>query len=71
MIREKKERKLEAAARRLGSAEADERAYTRDINWHDSEASRIRKLRQAARNKKDRAQATIARLAGELHEEDL
>ena len=69
MSREKKERKLEEAARRLASATGDERMYSRDIDWHDSEASRIRKLRQAARNKMDRAQATITRLAAELHEE--
>lgn len=69
MKREKIERKLDDAARRLGSAKADEQRYTRDIDWHDSEASRIRKLRQAARNKADRAQATITRLAAQLHEE--
>lgn len=69
MKREKIERKLEDAARRLNSAKLDDYMYSRDIDHHDSEASRIRKLRQAARNKVDRAQATITRLAMQLHEE--
>jgi len=70
MSREKIEAKLLAAVRRGQNAQNDEWSYTREIDWHDSEASRIRKLRQKARNRKDRAEATVKRLAQQLHEQD-
>ena len=57
------EKQAVAAAQRLATAERDERYYTNDIDHHDREASRIRKLRQKARARKDRAKAAIQRLA--------
>lgn len=57
------EKQAAAAMQRLNSAESDERYYTNDIDHHDREASRIRKLRQKARARKDRAKAAMQRLA--------
>jgi hypothetical protein len=62
MKRSTVEKKLNDAMARRSSALGDEAYYTRDIDYHDSEASRIRKRRQAARNKRDRADAAIAKL---------
>lgn len=53
------EAKLNDAMRRKHSAMSDERSLTGDINYHDREASRIRKDRQKARAKRDRADAAI------------
>ncbi len=69
MKRSTLESQLNAAMRRRESAFWDEASFTSSINYHDSEASRIRKQRQAARNKKDRADATIARLNKLLSED--
>jgi peptidoglycan hydrolase CwlO-like protein len=68
MKRSKIEEKLNDAMQRKSSAEWDERSLTSDINYHDGEASRIRKRRQSARSKIDRAKATIERLTQQLYE---
>lgn len=68
MKRSKIEEKLNEAMQRLSSAVNDEYYYTGKINYHDAEASGIRKKRQAARSKKDRAQAAVERLTQQLHE---
>lgn len=60
------EQKLNAAMQRKSNAEQDERYLTGQINYHDAEASRIRKSRQAHRSKRDRAIDTIARLNAKL-----
>lgn len=70
MISTKLQEKLNAASMRLANAIGNERMHTRDINYHDEQASRIRKLRQAERSKIDRAKATINRLSEQL-ENDL
>lgn len=56
------EQKLNDAMQRLHSAQADDWHLTGQINYHDSEASRIRKQRQRARSKADRAKTSIANL---------
>lgn len=56
------EAKLNEAMQRHVAADRDEDYFTGQINYHDREASRLRKLRQGHRNKKDRALATIAKL---------
>jgi hypothetical protein len=58
---EKIQAKLLEAQQRLSSAESDDRYFTNDINYHDQLASEIRKKRQRARSKKDRAVEAIAR----------
>lgn len=60
------EKKLNDAMRRLRSAESSERSFTIDIDYHDAEASRIRKLRQRVRNQKDRAERTILQMHARL-----
>lgn len=56
------EAKLNEAMRRKSSAQSEEWHLTGKIEYHDREASSIRKDRQRQRNKKDRADAAIARL---------
>lgn len=56
------EQRLNDAMQRQDSAEREERHLTGRIDYHDWEASRIRKDRQKQRSKKDRAEAAIAKL---------
>lgn len=60
------EKRLNEAMQRRNSAESDEHYYTGKINYHDAEATDLRKKRQALRSKKDRASAAIARLNAQL-----
>lgn len=62
------EQKLNDAMQRRSSAQNEEWYLTRKIEYHDSEATSIRKDRQKQRSKKDRADAAIARLNQQLQE---
>lgn len=61
------EQKLNEAMIRRSSAQNEDWRLTRDIDYHDRQASTVRKERQRARNKKDRADATIAKLSALLN----
>ncbi len=50
-----------SATSRLNSANADIHYLTNEINYHDKEASRLRKLREKHKAKRDRAIAAIER----------
>jgi hypothetical protein len=50
-----------SAVRRLQEADSDERWLTGQIEYHDAAATKLRKERQKARAKKERAKATIDR----------
>lgn len=62
------ETKLNEAMVRLESAKHTKWRLTRDIDYHDQQASSIRKDRQKAINKEDRASAAIVRLSEQLQE---
>lgn len=65
MSDEMNDKRLEGAVRRRSEAMSDEHYLTGQIDYHDAEASRLRKERQKARNKKARADAAILRIGGE------
>lgn len=60
------EKKLNEAMERKVSALSEEYSTTREIKYHDEEATRYRKKRQAARAKKERAENTIINLSRAL-----
>jgi hypothetical protein len=60
------EKKLNEAMERKVSALSSEYHLDGQIKYHDSEATRLRKQRQAARSKKDRAELAIINLSQAL-----
>ena len=62
---ESSDKRMVAAVSRKREAESDERYLTGQIEYHAAQASRLRKERQKARSKKDRANAAILRIASE------
>lgn len=60
------QQRLNDAMRRRADAQSDEWRLSSEIQYHDRQASEIRKTRQKSRSKKDRAEKAVLRYSALL-----